>query len=190
MLSNIELILLSLVHEKPSYAYEIDKQIEAREMRRWVKIGVASVYQVLERLQKKGMVVAKREREGKMPERRRYYITEQGRQELARGAAHLLSGLEWYFLDLNVGLVCSDVLSPEEIAQCLAKRLLLVKANLGKMTRMHQNSDVFGTSSKQGETVLENLILFRKAELQFLENVLESQGQFSQVSKAKQLKDK
>ncbi len=135
MLSNIELTLLSLINEKPSYAYEIDKQIEAREMRRWVKIGVASVYQVLERLEKKGMLLAKREQEGKMPERRRYYITEPGQQELARGAVNLLSRIDWYYLDLNVGLECSDVLPPEEVAICLGKRLREVKANLIRMTR-------------------------------------------------------
>lgn len=181
MLSNIELILLSLVREKPSYAYEIDKQIEAKEIRRWVKIGVASVYQVLEKLKQKGMLESKKEREGKMPERRRYYITEEGRGELARGAAHLLSELEWYFMDLNVGLVCSYVLTPEEVTHCLAERLRKVKANLDTMTKMHQNSDMFGTSSKQGKIVLENLLLFRQAEEQFLKRMMESQGQSSEV---------
>jgi DNA-binding PadR family transcriptional regulator len=173
MLSNIELILLGMVYEKPSYAYEIDKEIEAREMRRWVKIGVASVYQVLEKLAKKGMLESKREKEGKMPERRRYYLTKEGRKELARGAAQLLSELEWYFLDLNVGLVCSDILPREEVTRCLAERLRKVKANLSKMTRLHQNSDMFGASSKQGQIVLENLLLFRQAEKQFLERMME-----------------
>lgn len=169
-----------MVYESPSYAYEIDKQIEAREMRRWVKIGVASVYQVLEKLEKKGMLESKREKEGKMPERRRYYLTEKGRQELAIGAAHLLSGLEWYFLDLNVGLVCSGVLPPEKVNRCLAERLRKVKANLGKMDRMYQNSHTFGATRRQGQIVLENLLLFRQAEKAFLEKVMEPHGQTGQ----------
>ena len=45
-LSNIEVVLLSIVNEKPSYAYEIDKTIDLRDMRRWIRIGVASIYQV------------------------------------------------------------------------------------------------------------------------------------------------
>lgn len=186
MLSNIELILLSLVNEKPSYAYEIDKCIETRDMRRWVKIGVASVYQVLERLKKKGMVVSKSEREGKMPERRRYYITEQGSQELTRGAINLLSGPEWYFLDLSIGLQCSDVLSPEELNQCLVKRLRGVKANLAKMHKLYQ-TNYEGFTGRKKDQVIESLILFRKAEKQFLENVLEAQGQINTLSRVKQL---
>ncbi len=43
VLSNIEAVLLSVVNEKPSYAYEIDKIINIRNVRMWVKIGVASI---------------------------------------------------------------------------------------------------------------------------------------------------
>lgn len=40
-LSNIEAILLSIVNEKPSYAYEINKVIDYRNIRMWVRVGVA-----------------------------------------------------------------------------------------------------------------------------------------------------
>ena len=39
ILSNIEVILLGIVNEKPSYAYEIDKIIDSRDMRKWVRLG-------------------------------------------------------------------------------------------------------------------------------------------------------
>ena len=61
-LSNIEVILLSIVNEKPSYAYEIDKTINLRDMRRWVRIGVASIYQALKKLEEKGLVYSKKEK--------------------------------------------------------------------------------------------------------------------------------
>jgi DNA-binding PadR family transcriptional regulator len=60
-LSNIEVILLNIVNETPSYAYEIDKTIERRDMRRWAKVGVASIYQVLKRLEEKELVYSKNE---------------------------------------------------------------------------------------------------------------------------------
>lgn len=60
MLSNVEVLLLSIVNEKPSYAYEIDKAIDHRDMRRWVRVGVASIYQVLKRLEEKDFVYSKK----------------------------------------------------------------------------------------------------------------------------------
>lgn len=64
LLSNIEVTLLSIVNEKPSYAYEIDKIIDIRDMRRWVRIGVASIYQVLKKLEKKNLFIPKKKRKG------------------------------------------------------------------------------------------------------------------------------
>jgi DNA-binding PadR family transcriptional regulator len=81
-LSNIEVILLSIVNEKPSYAYEIDKTIDLREMRRWVRVGVASIYQVLKKLEGKNLVYSQKEKEGSMPERKRYYVTGAGEEGL------------------------------------------------------------------------------------------------------------
>jgi DNA-binding PadR family transcriptional regulator len=64
VLSNIEAVLLSVVNEKPSYAYEIDKIINIRNVRMWVKIGVASIYQVLKKLEKKKVSVFKKRKRG------------------------------------------------------------------------------------------------------------------------------
>ncbi|NLB17154.1 MAG: PadR family transcriptional regulator [Syntrophomonadaceae bacterium] len=170
MLSNIEAILLSIVNEKPSYAYEIDKTIDLRDMRRWVRIGVASIYQVLKRLEEKNFVYSKKEKGGRMPDRKRYYITDHGKEALIKASKRLLSSLEWYYLDLNVGLEASDLLSPGEIAACLAKRLARVQANQKRLKEMYAavNDALF-----KKKTVIKNLINFREAEEKFLQEFLQ-----------------
>lgn len=169
MLSNIELIILNLVNEKPSYAYEIEKQIEAREMRHWVKIGIASIYQVLERLHLKGYVEFNIEREGKAPERKRYFITEAGKSELKATVKILMVQLEWYYLDLNVAIEGSDILEPGELKECLAQRLENVRFSLQKanQTYLAQKRKKF-----KGNSIIRSIILFREAEVKLLEEML------------------
>lgn len=75
------------------------------------------------------MFIQKR-KEGRMPDRKRYYITDTGKAALVEASKRLLSGLEWYYLDLNIGFETSDLLSPEEIANCLIKRLFKVQLNI------------------------------------------------------------
>jgi len=174
MLSNIEAILLSIVNEKPSYAYEIDKTIEQRDMRRWVRIGVASIYQVLKKLEEKGLVYSQGEKEGKMPDRKRYYITDTGRAALIETSKKLLSDLEWYYLDLNVGLETSDLLTPEEMSECLKKRLAKVRLNIKRVKEMLSSGNEL-TFKKRA--VIKNLIYFREAEENFLQEFL---SQFSE----------
>ncbi|NMB35543.1 MAG: helix-turn-helix transcriptional regulator [Firmicutes bacterium] len=169
-LSNIEVTLLSIVNENPSYAYEIDKTIDARDMRRWIRIGVASIYQVLKRLRDKGLVDSQREKEGRMPERNRYYITEHGKKALIKAAKKRLSSLEWYYLDLNIGLEASDLLTIKEVADCLHQRLVRVRANKKRM------QEIYGAernSTLKRKAVIKNLIGFRSAEENFLQEILQ-----------------
>lgn len=170
ILSNIEVVLLSIVNERASYAYEIDKTIESRDMRRWIKIGVASIYQVLKRLEDKKLVSSQMEKEGKMPERKRYYITDSGKTALVEASKKLLSNFEWFYLDLNVGLESSDCLTPDEITNCLMQRLAKVKSNIFILREMFLGSK---SMTFKEEEVLKALICFREAEERFLLDTIE-----------------
>ena len=169
-LSSIEVVLLSIVNEKPAYAYEIDKIIELREMRRWIRVGVASIYQVLKKLEQKKLVYSQSEKEGRMPERKRYYITGPGRTALLAAAQRLLSEMEWHYLDLNVGLEASDLLTPAEIAGCIKRRLVKVRTNKKKLEEVLAADSV--TTFKR-TAVVKNLIYFRDAEEKYLRELLE-----------------
>ncbi len=172
MLSNIEVILLSIVNEKPSYAYEIDKKIDHRGMRNWVKIGVASIYQVLKKLEDKNLVYSKKEKEGKMPDRKRYYITRQGEVALAETSKRLLSDFEWHYLDLNIGLETSDLLNPGEIIDCLNKRLVTVKLNIKRLKKIYSFYSNESESVFKNRAVVKSLLCFRKAEEDFLNEII------------------
>jgi DNA-binding PadR family transcriptional regulator len=139
-------------------------------MRRWAKVGVASIYQVLKRLEEKELVCSQNEKEGRMPDRKRYYITGSGKEALAAATKRLLSELEWYYLDLNVGLETSDVLTTDEMADCLAKRLRLVKANI---KRLKEDLSIEAGMLYKKKEVIKNLIYFREAEQKFLQEILQ-----------------
>jgi DNA-binding PadR family transcriptional regulator len=177
VLSNIEAILLGVVREKPSYAYEINKVIEYRNLRMWVRVGEASIYQVLKRLEEKGLVYSQREKDGRMPDRKRYYITDSGKTALAENSKRLLSNLEWFYLDLNVGLEASDLLTPGEIAQCLTRRLNKVKTNITRMKEIIMSDNEMQFKKR---AIIKSLIFLRESEEAYLQEYLQkmsNQGQ-------------
>lgn len=169
MLSNAELIILNLLNEKPSYAYEIEKQIEAKSMRLWVRIGIASIYQVLTRLSGKGYLEFKIEREGKAPERKRYFLTEKGKEILKSSVQDALTKLEWFYLDLNVAIDGSDILSSDEIQDCLTRRLETVRYSLEKL-----RLDVLELPHKSKESMIKrNVMALRMTEVKLVENLIQ-----------------
>ncbi|MDA8441165.1 MAG: PadR family transcriptional regulator [Peptococcaceae bacterium] len=123
MLTNIELILLKFIKERPSYAYEIERMIDERGIRNWVKIGGPTVYQVLDRLAKKDILQVSLEKEGNMPQRKRYSLTATGEELCQISARKLLGNIETYYFDLTVGLACRFFLSEEEFRLNIQERL-------------------------------------------------------------------
>jgi len=143
-------------------------------MRLWVRIGIASIYQVLTRLNGKGYLEFKIEREGKAPERKRYFLTEKGQEILKTSLKDALTKLEWYYLDLNVAIEGSDILSPDEIVDCLKHRLETIKYSLKKLRR-----DISEHNHKSKESMIKkNVMALRIAEEKLVENLIEEFGTY------------
>jgi DNA-binding PadR family transcriptional regulator len=78
-----ELVVLGLLDQQPMHGYQLYHQIEKSNMETWAQANLASIYNTLDRLHKVGMVQAKREKPGKMPEREVYHITLKGKKRLS-----------------------------------------------------------------------------------------------------------
>jgi DNA-binding PadR family transcriptional regulator len=79
-MTNAELAILSLVAEQPRHGYQIEQTIEARGMRDWTEVGFSSIYYLLKKLEKVGLIESHLEIvEGPGPARKVYQVTPQGR---------------------------------------------------------------------------------------------------------------
>lgn len=76
--SIVNLVILGMVMEKPISAYEIVKEVEARNMNKWVKISPPAIYKNVIQLNKKEYIHGEIIKEGKMPEKNVYTLTKKG----------------------------------------------------------------------------------------------------------------
>ena len=74
-MSNIDLVLLGLIKQKSQSAYDIKKNIEYRNIPRWVRISEQSIYKKVLQLESKEYIVSHKEKEGNMPDKAVYTIT-------------------------------------------------------------------------------------------------------------------
>ena len=77
-----ELLILSLVEARPRHGYEISKLIEQRSSGA-VRFYVASLYPLLYRLEKRGLLQGRWVEKSGQRRRRYYRLTPEGRQVLA-----------------------------------------------------------------------------------------------------------
>ena len=81
-MSSINIILMGLLGEGPRNAYEINKDLEYRNVRSWLKVSEAAVYRNLRKLSADGYLSTHTEKDGLMPEKTVYTVTESGRAHL------------------------------------------------------------------------------------------------------------
>ena len=118
-MSSIDLVILGIVLEKPQSAYDIQKQVEYRNISKWVKISTPSIYKKTIQLEQKGLIRGTVVKEGKMPEKAVYSLTEEGQREFEKLMEEIAAKPIHIFLDFNAVIVNLENLPPEKQKACI-----------------------------------------------------------------------
>lgn len=108
---SIEIMILGALMERSMSAYEMDKVMEERNIRRWIRISSPSVYRNVIRLCDEGLVTGVAVKEGEMPEKTVYTITDAGRKrftQLMTDIAVLPARVDFGFLPVLANITLVD----------------------------------------------------------------------------------
>lgn len=141
-MATIDLIVLGMLKKEPMSAYDIQKLVEYRNISKWVKISTPSVYKKAIQLEKKGFIRANIIREGKMPEKAVYSLTDAGEREFERLMLEIAEEPVRIFLDFNAVIVNLDSLPLEKQKSCIdsiERNVSALKACLEENLRAKEN---------------------------------------------------
>lgn len=118
--TDAELAILSLLAEQPMHGYQIEQTIEERGMREWVEMGFSSIYYLLNKLKKAGLLVSKLMKgAGKGPVRQIYSLTPAGREAWQNAALNAISTPNRAFSNFQLGLSNIRALDPVAVKNAL-----------------------------------------------------------------------
>ncbi len=145
-MSNIKLVLLGLLCDKPMHGYEI-KHIIEDHMGDWTDIKFGSIYFALAKLaEEQAVEIAEEGREGNRPSRTVYQITKKGRQEYMRLLRELWASDNRTLFSFDVGLFFISSLPKEEVAGYLNQRIQRADESIAYLHRhgeaMHGNPHI------------------------------------------------
>ena len=120
-MATIDLIVLGILKKEPMGAYDIQKLVEYRNISKWVKISTPSIYKKAIQLEEKGLIKGEIVKEGKMPEKAVYSLTEAGEKEFEKLMLEIAGKPIHLFLDFNAVIVNLDSLSPQMQKECINK---------------------------------------------------------------------
>ena len=118
-MATIDLIVLGMLKKEALSAYDIQKLVEYRKISKWVKISTPSIYKKVIQLEEKGLIKSHIEKEGKMPEKAVYALTDKGEKEFERLMLEISAKSVNIYLDFNAVIVNLDSLSPQDQKTCI-----------------------------------------------------------------------
>ncbi|MDO4340298.1 MAG: PadR family transcriptional regulator [Eubacteriales bacterium] len=119
-MATIDLIVLGMLKKESLSAYDIQKLVEYRNISRWVKISTPSIYKKVIQLEEKGLIKGVTVKEGKMPEKAVYSLTESGERQFEKLMMEISCKPISIFLDFNAVIVNLDNLPIEKQKSCLS----------------------------------------------------------------------
>ncbi|NDJ77415.1 MAG: PadR family transcriptional regulator [Chloroflexi bacterium] len=114
-MTDAELAVLSIVAEGPVYGQDLQTIITQRGLREWTQIGVSSLYYVLEKLERQGLIEGRGNPATRETPRRQFQLTPAGFGVLQTAVADLLSTPREYGNGFELGLANLHVLRPAQI---------------------------------------------------------------------------
>ncbi|MGK5672609.1 PadR family transcriptional regulator [Micromonospora sp. URMC 106] len=136
-LTPAELTVLGLVIERARHGYDLEQVIEQRGIRQWSDVGFSSIYYLLAKLEKRGLVHVP-EAPAAPKSRRVFHATAEGREVAARTALALIEEPRPVPHPLLVGVANLLLLSDREYAQALRTRLARVEARIESVQAARQ----------------------------------------------------
>jgi DNA-binding PadR family transcriptional regulator len=121
-ISNAEFSILSLVAEEPRHGYQIEQVIEQRGMRQWTQVGFSSIYYLLRKLERKGLLDIRAERQdGQGPARKVYGLTKQGDRIFEQAIKIALSKPQPCYPPILLGLAALPRLDRQSVIEALER---------------------------------------------------------------------
>lgn len=120
----LALAVLTLLYQQPMHPYEMATTLKERRKEQSIKLRFGSLYSVIDRLQREGLIEAgDTVREGRRPERTIYHITEAGKVEMRDWLRELVSTPVKEYPQFEAGLSLLPGLPPDEAVEMLQERI-------------------------------------------------------------------
>lgn len=136
-MATIDLIVLGMLKKESLSAYDIQKLVEYRNISKWVKISTPSIYKKVIQLEEKGLISSCVKKDGKMPEKAVYSLTDAGREEFERLMFEISCKPINIFLDFNAVIVNLESMSGESQKKCLDN----IESNI-KILKSYQEENI------------------------------------------------
>lgn len=160
--SQIDLVILGIVIEKPQSAYDIQKDVEYHHLSRWVKISIPSIYRKVLQLSEKGYLESNILKGDKYADKAIYSITDKGREYFNELMAYYSSQPVPMLFDFNVVISNLNKVDKAEATALISSLRKSLKASIessGKYVDEYKDIPLVGRTIIEQQKMLYTSLL-------------------------------
>ncbi len=171
-LSKVSTLILGIISETPVNPYEITKLLERIHVKDWFSVASSSVYVTMKKLDQKGYISGKNVKEGNMPEKTIYSVTENGRKALSQTLSDFLLNTELDHVKFNIACLMLHHLDKDYAMNVLKKRLSFLKKYENGIKKHYNYEKDEHLIPYPGLTIIRNNIYLTEAEIKITEELI------------------
>ena len=173
-LTDAELVILSLLVEKPMHGYQIEGQITLRNMRTWTDLSTSSIYYILKKLEEKGLIEKKPDVGSETSERPKnvFQVTENGQSTWKDATIGALSKPNITYTNFLMGLHNLWNIPPAEALDAVITYRDWLETDLQRQRNEQGELDVMGLSRFPLDVLFDYSYVLGEAELEFLAELI------------------
>lgn len=166
------LIILSLLRQRPMHGYEIQQLIQTSRMDAWANLLSGSVYYALNKMEQEGLIRTEAEERTGARLRKIYGITEKGEQLFEQMVRNTLT-LQPHSVksDFSLAMVWIESVPKEEALQLLQQNLKQVETTLAHWQTGKEIKGQYGLSPFV-EASFDNAIALLEQDIRYLQRII------------------
>ena len=180
MLSKSSALLLGIIAETPINPYEIIKLMDYISVGNWLSFAPSSIYATIKTLQDKGYITGKNIKEGNMPEKTVYTITEAGQKQLNIAIEGFLGNLEWDYAKFNIATILICHIAKDRALEILNEKVKKLNGKIDGLQSKLKELEV--TEPLTGLHAIKHMIYLTNADIhssQELINIIEADNDWN-----------
>ena len=142
MLTKTATIILGIIQKHPVNAYELIKMLSRFQLKDWYDIADSTVYATLKSLEKKQYITGRVQKDGNMPDKTVYSLTDAGTKEWNTAIKFFLTHFDYDLIPFMIASFFAESIGVDEAIKCLEERLDYLKKNSKGLTRQIEELEV------------------------------------------------
>ena len=142
MLTKTATIILGIIQKHPVNAYELIKMLSRFQLKDWYDIADSTVYATLKSLEKKQYITGRVQKDGNMPDKTVYSLTDAGTKEWNTAIKFFLTHFDYDLIPIMIASFFAESIGVDEAIKCLEERLDYLKKNSKGLTRQIEELEV------------------------------------------------